>query len=69
MTALEEVDALPIDRRPSLRPSAAAVLMDVSRSTVYELVRTGQLRRVAGLRVIRIARVEIDRFLEGRDQP
>lgn len=64
MNALTHIDSIPLDRRPSLRPEHAAVLLDVSRSTVYELVRAGQLRRVAGLRRVRISRTEIDRFLE-----
>ncbi len=59
---MTDLDALPISERASLKPEHAALVLSVCRTEIYRLVRTGQLRRVPGLRTIRIARVELERF-------
>lgn len=46
-----------------LTPEAAAYMLDVSRSTVYDLMRCGSLQSVRIRRVRRIPTVELDRFI------
>ena len=49
---------------PPLTVTDAATALAVSKDTIYTLIRSGQLRKVAGLdSVLRIPRAEIDRFL------
>lgn len=49
---------------PPLTVTEAATALSVSKDTIYTLIRSGQLRKVAGLdQVIRVPRAEIDRFL------
>lgn len=53
--------------RVAVTPAEAGELLGVGRATVYRLVKAGHLRPIVGLRTIRIARVELDRFAAGID--
>lgn len=45
------------------RPERAAQYLDCSRSTVYELMETGQLRSLKINKLRRIPRAELDRYI------
>lgn len=53
----------------ALRIEAAADQLDVSRSTVYRMLETGQLRSVKVGRARLIPVAEIDRLLSGCSSP
>ena len=55
---------------PPLSVAETAKALHCSRDTVYELIRSKQLRPVAGLgNLIRISRAEIERFLSVDEEP
>lgn len=57
------------NRNGGLTVPEVADLLAISRSSAYEMVRTGQIRRIPDLRCIRVARAEVDRLLAGGVTP
>ena len=55
-----------ITDRLLLRPEEAAALTGLGRTTIYELMRSGELRSINVGRARRIPRVELERWVSER---
>jgi len=55
-----------INDRLLLRPEEAAELTGLGRTTIYELMRSGELRSINVGRARRIPRVELERWVSER---
>ena len=57
-------DPVPLSQRLLLRPEEVAAILGLGRSTIYELLRTGELSAVHIGRATRIPARDLDRWIE-----
>jgi excisionase family DNA binding protein len=65
MTARDR-DSLPLSQRLLLRPDEVAAILGLGRSTIYELLRAGELPTVHIGRAARIPARDLQRWIERR---
>jgi excisionase family DNA binding protein len=68
-TGSENSDTLPLSQRLLARPEEAAELLGVGRSTIYELMRVGELPVVHIGRAARIPVQELRYWVETHETP
>lgn len=61
-----DADRIPLSQRLLLRPEEAAAILGLGRSTIYELVRTGELPTVHIGRTTRIPARDLQSWIEQR---
>lgn len=57
-------DSVPLSQRLLLRPEEVAAILGLGRSTIYELLRSGELSAVHIGRATRIPARDLDRWIE-----
>lgn len=63
---LRDTDRIPLSQRLLLRPEEAAAILGLGRSTIYELLRAGELPTVHIGRTTRIPARDLQSWIEQR---